>query len=837
MSRLIISEKSDAAARIATILSQGASKRTSVNKVPVFQFEDEKGLVSVVGLRGHIIELDYPEHLNKWTETGLPELIVAEPEKRITAHNIVGVLRDLSIDADEIVIATDFDREGELIGLETARLLSLAGKKVGRARFSAFTKHEIDSAFSELTEPDDKLADSAECRQRIDLAWGAVLTRFISLASNQGGHNYLSVGRVQSPTLALIVKRHKEIEEFVSTPYWNVSALFNKGSEFGAAHVKNPFLEEEAAKTALASCEGQKSGKVVSYERKERDEYPLPPFNTTMFLMEATKLGMSASRAMKVAEDLYTAGYISYPRTDNTVYPPSLGLKRILEKLIDSDFKEEAEELLTQERIRPSRGKVQATDHPPIYPTEAATSKKLKGEKWTVYELVVRRFMATVAPPAKAEVSDATLDVNGEEFAAKGYRMISLGWKKYYPYFRVNEAFLPELTAGEEVELKDVSSEMKMTQPPRRYSQGSLLQEMERLSLGTKSTRHDIIQKLYDRKYAEGSDLIPTPSGIAVAEALDRHAQIVTDSKMTAHLEHDMDEIANGRASLLAVVSESQGMLSDILRTMQSNRDAIGGEIRKALESQHFIGKCPECGSDLKTIRTRFGKTFVGCSNYPECKRTYPLPAGAKVESLEEACELCKAPMLRVIRKGQPVSVQCIDPDCESNKEINTVGPCPKCGKDLRVIYSRAGKRFMGCSGYPDCTQTYPLPQGGRFFATGDNCPECGAPVLQISMRGRSWQSCADLNCPSRPANKKTAAGKAAKKPAAKKAATKKTTAKKATSKAAAKKVDADGAEAEKPAAKRAASKKPAAKKSTAKKAPAKGASAKNEAESAGAQQ
>ncbi len=786
MSRLIISEKSDAAARIATILSQGASKRTSINRVPVFQFEDEKGLVSVVGLRGHIIELDYPEHLNKWSEVGLEELIVAEPEKRITAHNIVGVLRDLSVDADEIIIATDYDREGELIGLETVRLLSLAGKRVGRAKFSAFTKHEIDTAFSQLTEPDEKLADSAECRQRIDLAWGAVLTRFISMASNQSGRNYLSVGRVQSPTLALIVKRHKEIEEFVSTPYWNVNALFNKDGEFTASHTGNPFHEEGAAKAALEKCEGLTSGKVVTYEREEKDEYPLPPFNTTMFLMEATKLGMSASRAMKVAEDLYTAGYISYPRTDNTVYPPSLGLRRILEKLKDSDLKEEAEELLAQEQIRPSRGRVQTTDHPPIYPTEAATSKKLKGEKWTIYELIARRFMATVAPPAKAEVSSASLDVNGETFDAKGYRMLFLGWKKYYPYYRVRETFLPELAAGEEVELKEVSSEMKMTQPPQRYSQGTLLQEMERLSLGTKSTRHDIIQKLYDRKYIEGNDLIPTPSGVAVAEALGRYAQIVTDHKMTAHLENDMDEIANGRTTLEAVVSESQAMLSDVLKTMEAQRENIGEEIRKALESQHFIGKCPECGSDLKTIRTKFGSSFVGCSNYPDCKRTYPMPAGAKVETLEEVCEQCRSPMVRVIRRGQPVTQQCLDPDCETNRERNIVGPCPKCGKDLRIIYSKAGKRFVGCSGYPECTQTYPLPQAGRFFATGDNCPECGAPILQISMRGRSWQSCADMNCPSRAkdsetANAKTSAKKSTKKATAKKGA--KGTAKKTAAK------------------------------------------------------
>ncbi len=447
MSKLIISEKSDAAARIATILSQGSSKRSSRNKVAVFQFEDDGSQVYVVGLRGHIIELDYPQALNNWSEVKLSELITSEPEKRITANNIVDTLRDIAKDVNEVVIATDFDREGELIGMETAKLLDLAGKKVSRARFSAFTKQEIDTAFSQLTEPDERLADSAECRQKIDLAWGAVLTRFISLASSQGGGNFLSVGRVQSPTLALVVARHKAIEDFVPKPYWNVAARFKNGVEFNGNHSKNPFFDETEAKNVLDHCQDVHIGKVIKYEQSEKDEYPLPPFNTTMLLMEANKLGLTASRAMKIAEDLYTAGYISYPRTDNTVYPQSLSLKRILEKLKDSDFKTEAEELLAQEHIRPSRGKVQTTDHPPIYPTEAATSKELKGEKWTIYELVVRRFLATVAPPAKAAISNASISVHEEIFESKGYKMISLGWKKYYPYFRINEeSSFPPLT-------------------------------------------------------------------------------------------------------------------------------------------------------------------------------------------------------------------------------------------------------------------------------------------------------------------------------------------------------------------------------------------------------
>ena len=259
-----------------------------------------------------------------------------------------------------------------------------------------------------------------------------------------------------------------------------------------------------------------------------------------------------------------------------------------------------------------------------------------------------------------------------------------------------------------------------------------------------------MIQKLYDRKYAEGNDLIPTPSGIAVAEALTKHAQIVTDSKMTAHLEADMDDIANGKSSLDDVVSESQNMLSDILDTMEQHRSQIGDEIRKAIEAQRYIGKCPACGGELKAIRTRFGRSFVGCSNYPTCKRTFPMPPGALVQPTDQICEQCKSPMVKVIRRGQPVLVHCLDPDCETNRSRTAVGKCPKCGKELRLIYSKNGKRFLGCSGYPACDRTYPLPQLGYLSGTGETCQECNAPILLIKMKGRSWSFCANIECPSK---------------------------------------------------------------------------------------
>ena len=346
MRRLIVTEKFNAAVRIATILSDGKAKRRNVEGTSVFEFSQGEDHVRVVGLRGHIINLDYPEALNDWMRVPLKELVWAEPQKVVTADKIGAALKLLAVDADEVIIATDFDREGELIGVEALGLIQQVKPdvRVRRARFSALTKWDIERAFTNLVEVDHPLAWSAESRQFVDLAWGAVLTRFLSIASNQLGRDYLSVGRVQSPSLALIVDREREIEEFAPQDYWTLHARFRKdvdgtSVEFDANHEHGPFWARREAETAFEAADRVPQGLVRDFLQNEREERPPPPFNTTMFVTEANRLGFGAAQAMKIAEDLYQSGYISYPRTDNTVYPASVNLRTVLEKLGDSPFR------------------------------------------------------------------------------------------------------------------------------------------------------------------------------------------------------------------------------------------------------------------------------------------------------------------------------------------------------------------------------------------------------------------------------------------------------------------------------------------------------------------
>ncbi len=674
MGLLIISEKENAARRIANILSRGSSKRTTKDRVPVHRYTQDGGEdVTVVGLRGHVFNVDYPPRYNNWFSVAPARLVDVDPIKVEEAPHIVRVLRDLARKADAVIIATDYDREGELIGVEALNVVleENGDVSVKRSRFSALTPQEVNEAFGNLVEVDHALASAGETRQVIDLVWGAVLTRFISMASSQVGSDFLSVGRVQTPTLALIVDREIEIEDFVPVPYWEVWAdCDHEDEDFRAHHKTKRFDERKDAEAVLAQAEGVTEGTVTQMKRTTRKEKPPAPFNTTSFLAQASSLKMGAAKAMDVAEELYTNGYISYPRTDNTVYPASLDLRGILEQLRETPFKEEAERLLAQEKISPSRGKTQTTDHPPIHPTAPATEKQLKGDKWKVYEMVVRRFMATVAWHAHIETRRAELDIGGETFRAEGAHYLDRGWRDFYPYFRDIEKYLPDLQEGETFSVEKVEILDLETKPPARFSQGKLIQEMDRLGLGTKSTRHTIIQKLYARNYIESSPLRPTATGRAVISALENHAKTITEPDMTATLEADMTRIAEGETTMEDIVAESREMLAGIMETLERERTDVGNEIKMALREQNTLGRCPSCDDgQIIAMRSRRNKRFAGCLNYPDCRQSYPLPQRGRIEGTWENCETCGAPRIALYAKGRGKSEFCINMDCPTNEQ------------------------------------------------------------------------------------------------------------------------------------------------------------------------
>ncbi|GAB4258809.1 MAG: DNA topoisomerase I [Thermoleophilia bacterium] len=672
--RLIITEKNNAAAKIASILARGRVNEESYLKVPYYRFEGPDGEVNVaVGLKGHVLQVDFPPEFADWRKVDPKALIDAPLVKGETAKSVVRAVAKLAKEADSLVIATDYDREGELIGLEALEIALSVNESlvrgVRRARFSALTPEEIQRAFTELDHLSEPLARAGEARQDIDLIWGATLTRFVSLATSRLGNQFLSVGRVQSPTLALIVAREKERRAFVPQPYWVVTVdLIGHGQAFSATHKEERFADEARARAVFARLRGP--GQVTAVKSAVK-KVPRPaPFNTTSFTSAATALGFSASAAMNIAEDLYMDGYISYPRTDNTVYPSSLDLRRVLETLAGGEFRAQARELLGREKLSPSRGNKKTTDHPPIYPTEAVRKEQLGDREWRIYELVVRRFLATLADDAVSESNRIDLDIDAEPFFLRGSRVVEAGWLAYYPYGRQKDTELPKLAEGDAVELVDKHIERKETQPPSRYGQGALIELMEKHGLGTKATRHNIIQNLYDRGYIHGNPIEPTETGIKMAEALLEYAPRIASPEMTAQLEADMDAIAERDRTKDEVVQSSRRLLHEAYASLEENRERVAAKIFEGITDDRILGDCPTCGTHkLRVIRSKTTKKrFVGCEGYPECGQTYPLPQRGDIIATGETCPECGTPRIKILGGRRPW-VLCLDPDCPTKAD------------------------------------------------------------------------------------------------------------------------------------------------------------------------
>ena len=812
--KLIVTEKNDAAQQIARLLSESGKPTTDkVYNTPVYRFRAGGEEHVAIGLRGHILKVDFPVQLvfdeeegwrgltaegelipadlpdglarppyksrrkpyladgidiKGWKIASLPYLVWAPIEKQPAEKEIIRALKNLAKKADSVVIATDFDREGELIGSDALRQVRDVAPTVpvSRARYSAFTKAEIDHAFSNLVELDQNLADAGESRQYIDLIWGAVLTRYLTTARFSGLGNVRSAGRVQTPTLALVVERERERLAFQPVPYWVIQGMGAKrdGSEpFRLTHATARFWDEAQAQAAFAQVAAASEGRVTSVERKRRTQQPPAPFNTTSLQAAAAAEGISPARTMRLAESLYMDGLISYPRVDNTVYPDSLDLRECVRTLRRvPQYAATCDAILAQGRLTPTRGKQETTDHPPIYPTAAASPDRLDGAAWKLYNLIARRFLATLMGPATTEATKVTVDVGGEPMSVSGSVLVSPGFRGIYPYGLKKDEQLPPLAEGEVVGFSDAELVAKQTEPPARYSQGKLIQEMEKRGLGTKSTRASIIDTLYERKYFKNDPVEPSQLGMAVIDALSTYAPRITSASMTAELEDDMTRVAEGAATQDQVVSRSRALLAGIMDVLVEHTDDVSDAIADAATADARIGACPRCGRDLvvKTSAKTRG-SFAGCMGWPDCDVTYPLPQG-KVQALEgeaAVCPACGAPRVRVQPFRSKAYETCVNPACPTNAEPDLdVGTCPTCaaeGREGRLVAhksERSGKRFIRCTNYELCNTSYPLPARGALAATGEACPDCGAPLVQVTTSRGPWRLCPNMDCPGRAA-------------------------------------------------------------------------------------
>ena len=812
--KLVVTEKNDAATQIARLLCDvGKPKADKVYNTPIYRFKHAGEEWVTIGLRGHILAPDFPSELKfdkqmgwygissdgevmpvnvpdglarppydtkrkpyladgidikGWKVPSLPYLVWAPIEKLPAEKEIIRALKNLAKKADSVVIGTDFDREGELIGSDALRQIRMVAPDVpvSRARYSAFTKAEIDHAFQNLVELDQDLADAGESRQYIDLVWGAVLTRYLTLARRGGFGNVRSAGRVQTPTLALVVEKEEERNAFVPEDYWVISGELAKGDSepFKTTHATARFKDKAAADLAFSHVRDAKEAKVTDVTKKARTQRPPAPFNTTSLQAAAASEGLSPARTMRIAESLYMSGLISYPRVDNTVYPRSLDLRDCVKTLSSvPQYSTVCRDLLGQTKLTATRGKQETTDHPPIYPTAAADPQSLQPQEWKLYNLIARRFLATLMDSSVSESTKVSFDIAGEPFVTSGSVLVKPGFRAIYPFGLKKDDQLPALEVGDVCDVRSMKLDAKQTEPPARYSQGRLIQEMEKRGLGTKSTRASIIQRLYDVKYLKNDPVEPSQLGMAIIKALHEFAPPITTPEMTAELEESMTRVSEGADTQGHVVEQSRTVLAKWIDQLIEHKDDLGSEIADAVTADAKVGVCPKCGKDLvmkSSAKTR--GSFVGCMGWPECDVTFPVPQG-RISPLEQPCPECGAPRVKVQPFRQRAYETCINAACPTNYEPDLkVGECQACaaaGKHGDLIAhksERTGKRFIRCENYDECGTSYPLPARGELHALGETCPDCGAPMVEVVTARGPWRICVNMDCPGKEKKAKT---------------------------------------------------------------------------------
>jgi DNA topoisomerase-1 len=294
----------------------------------------------------------------------------------------------------------------------------------------------------------------------------------------------------------------------------------------------------------------------------------------------------------------------------------------------------------------------------------------LGDREWRLYEVVARRFMATLADDAQMESNRIDLTVSGEPFFARGSRVVEAGWMDFYPYGRQKDLELPLLHVGDSVRLVEKYLEAKETQPPARFGQGTLIELMEKHNLGTKATRHAIIQNLYDRGYVHGNPVEPTEMGIKMAEALQEFAPRIASPEMTAELEKDMDLISERDLTKDQVVNISRDLLRQAYASLEQNKEQVAAKIFEGITDDRILGDCPKCGTHrLRIVRSKTTKKrFVGCEGYPECDQTYPIPQRGDIIGTGEICPQCGTPKIKVLGGRRPW-ILCLDPECPTKAD------------------------------------------------------------------------------------------------------------------------------------------------------------------------
>ena len=667
---LVITEKPQAALKISSAL--GKSVKRDFHGIPYYEVSRDKRKIIVACAVGHLFTLKqmsgsgFPVFDIKW----VPNFMA---KKNDFTKKYYDAILKLAKEAGSITIATDYDVEGEVIGMNVVRFIC-GQKDASRMKFSTLTEEELNKSYEEKSSSLNwGQAIAGETRHYLDWFYGINLSRaLMNAVKSAGAFKIMSIGRVQGPALRLVVEKEKEISAFKSEKYWQIFIKIKNSSELELKHNKDIFKKSELEK--FNSLNGKTA--LASTEKKPQTLEPNPPFDLTSLQTEAYRIfGFNPVRTLQIAQSLYLNGLISYPRTSSQKLPASISYKEILEKIAE---KYKAKKLIKREF--PVEGKKTDPAHPSIYPTGQFESLvSLSDDERKIYDLISKRFLSLFCEPAILDKKTVRVEIDGLKFSESGTEIKKKAWLEIYP-IKIAEKEIPDVEG--KVKIINVRFEEKETQPPKRYTQASMLSELEKRNLGTKATRASILETLYDRGYVREKSVEATPLGISLIETLEKNSPIIADEKLTRDFEEDMEKISEAKSGFQEkeekVISKAMETIKKISVEFKEHENEIGRSLLKAnasfveqLKEQNKLCPCPVCSIGFLAItyskKTR--RFFIACNNFPKCRNTYSLPPNSLIKKSEKNCEKCNFPLLISIRKGKRPWIFCFNKNCETNRE------------------------------------------------------------------------------------------------------------------------------------------------------------------------
>lgn len=653
-------------------------------------------------------------------------------------QKVIDELHSVAEHADEVILATDPDREGEAIAWHLSETIGL--KKPKRIVFNEITQHAVQEALANPRGIDDELVKAQEARRVLDRLFGYDLSGLVWKKVRYG----LSAGRVQSPALRILMEKEREIRAFVPEKFWVVSADVEtkKKAKFTVICTEEPKTEEEAGRILKAA--ETKPWHVVSVDESEASRSPRGPFTTSTLQQAAsTRLGLSPSRTMQIAQKLYEAGHITYMRTD------SMNLAKEAQEALLSVARNDFGEKYVEARVYKTKSKSAQEAHEAVRPTDPRKrSLGANEEQKKLYSLIWARAVSSQMTDAKMLRTKIRANVEGAEipdFTANGSRVIFDGWLAADTGARGEDVELPQVAAGDSLTLLQATTEGKETQPPGRYSEAGLVKELESRGIGRPSTYASIIRTLETRGYVEkqGRTLIPTATGDVVSSFIEQNFGDYISDTFTAEMENELDEIAEGKRKYEKTLKDFYGPFTKAIKSKAKIPKITGmGDAPEEFS-------CPICKGPMEYKLSRNGR-FMSCKKFPKClgARKEDGSEIAPPKEIGETCPDCKKGQLieregrfgRFIACSNYPKCKFVKKDPAEEARAKTGVACPVCGKGEMVERRGRFGLFYSCSNYPDCKHAI------KAKPTGKKCDMCGS----LMMEGTKTipERCSNKACP-----------------------------------------------------------------------------------------